>query len=309
MGELGTAGQIAQLSGIQYLTPTLAREIAEQAGVAPSKQFGQNFIVDASQVQKIVRLSGVFTNLRSEAPRVLEVGPGLGSLTLGLLDAGAEVLAVEIDAKLAQLLPQTVAKLALEHSARLETLQLDAMKLTADLPEMQGVRHIVSNLPYNVATPIILTLLGRFPEVETALVLVQAEVAQRLCAEPGSKVYGIPSAKMAWFGSAKIAGEVPRSAFWPVPRVDSKLVAFTCYANAPRFTEGIARDEVFSLVNLAFSARRKTLRSLLTAEGYASEQVRTAFDSLQIDPLARGETLSIAQFADLARALSMPTSG
>lgn len=309
MGELGTAGQIAQLSGIQYLTPTLAREIAEQAGVAPSKQFGQNFMVDASQVQKIVRLSGVFTNLRSEAPRVLEVGPGLGSLTLGLLDAGAEVLAVEIDAKLAQLLPQTVAKLALEHSARLETLQLDAMKLTADLPEMQGVRHIVSNLPYNVATPIILTLLGRFPEVETALVLVQAEVAQRLCAEPGSKVYGIPSAKMAWFGSAKIAGEVPRSAFWPVPRVDSKLVAFTCYANAPRFTEGIARDEVFSLVNLAFSARRKTLRSLLTAEGYASEQVRTAFDSLQIDPLARGETLSIAQFADLARALSMPTSG
>ena len=309
MGELGTAGQIAQLSGIQYLTPTLAREIAEQAGVAPSKQFGQNFMVDASQVQKIVRLSGVFTNLRSEAPRVLEVGPGLGSLTLGLLDAGAEVLAVEIDAKRAQLLPQTVAKLALEHSARLETLQLDAMKLTADLPEMQGVRHIVSNLPYNVATPIILTLLGRFPEVETALVLVQAEVAQRLCAEPGSKVYGIPSAKMAWFGSAKIAGEVPRSAFWPVPRVDSKLVAFTCYANAPRFTEGIARDEVFSLVNLAFSARRKTLRSLLTAEGYASEQVRTAFDSLQIDPLARGETLSIAQFADLARALSMPTSG
>jgi 16S rRNA (adenine1518-N6/adenine1519-N6)-dimethyltransferase len=279
----------------QYLTPKIIREIASKASVSPSKAFGQNFMVDTSQVQKIVRLSGA-----QPGESVLEVGPGLGSLTLGLLDASAHVLAVEIDTKLATLLPETVQQFASENAGSLEVLQMDAMGLSADLPAMQNVSRIISNLPYNVATPIILTLLGRFPGVKTALVLVQAEVASRLCAEPGSKIYGIPSAKLAWFGSARIAGDVPRSAFWPVPRVDSKLVAFTRYETPPKYQSAASRDDTFSLVNLAFSARRKTLRSLLTGHGYSSAAVQQAFESLQIDPLARGETLSIDQFAYLA---------
>jgi 16S rRNA (adenine1518-N6/adenine1519-N6)-dimethyltransferase len=263
-------------------------------------------MVDQGQVQKIVASAEV-----QEGDLVLEVGPGLGSLTLGLLDAGAEVIAIEFDKKLAEKLPITVENQAKEQAHNLTVHHLDALKFTEKLPDRPI--KLVSNLPYNVGVPILLTLLQRYPRITDALVLVQLEVAKRLVSEPGNKVYGIPSCKLAWYGRATLGAVIPRSAFWPVPRVDSQLVKFTRYTSEQvdgmswRNGTGVKRvnsDDVFTLINLAFSQRRKTLRSLLVAEGYNSDRITKVLDSLQVDPMVRGEVLSIEQFAEVARLIA-----
>jgi 16S rRNA (adenine1518-N6/adenine1519-N6)-dimethyltransferase len=292
---------------LQYITPNLARNIIADANVAPLSKFGQNFMVDSGQVQKIVQLANI-----KPGEFVLEIGPGLGSLTVGLLAAGAKVVAVEIDTGLAKLLPQTIEQLAPEYAGQLNVLQADALELTADevisafknlgnddIPDLK----LVSNLPYNVATPILLTLLQRIPSISNALVLVQAEVANRLAAQPNNKTYGIPSVKMGWYGTTVESSQIPRSSFWPVPRVDSKLVQFTRYADRPAWQIDTNCEDVFSLINLAFSSRRKSLKSLLVHDGYSSDSVVNHLDSLQIDPLARGETLNTRQFAELTKLL------
>ncbi|MDR0950763.1 MAG: 16S rRNA (adenine(1518)-N(6)/adenine(1519)-N(6))-dimethyltransferase RsmA [Candidatus Ancillula sp.] len=283
---------------VQYLTPKIIREICENNEIHPVKKFGQNFMVDSGQIQKIVKIANVKTD-----DQILEIGPGLGSLTIGLLETGAKVLAVEIDKKLANLLPQTIQNMGVDNS-RLNILTKDALTLLkSDLAQyfdMTKPIKLVANLPYNVATPIIITLLERFENLEEFLVLVQAEVAERLVAEPGSKIYGIPSVKLAWFGKAKNAGIIPRSAFFPVPRVDSKLVNFK---RTNLILKNEFRDKVFALINLGFSARRKTLKSLLVHDGNDSEKVTKILDSLQIDPMARAEVLNITQFIEIAERL------
>jgi 16S rRNA (adenine1518-N6/adenine1519-N6)-dimethyltransferase len=261
---------------------------------------GQNFMVDSGQVQKIVDTAKIHAT-----DTILEVGPGLGSLTLGLLGTNASVVAVELDKRLADLLPSTVERHAPEFADNLSVLSQDALELKPSSLDVTPTK-LVANLPYNVGTQILLTVLSRFESVKSALVLVQAEVAERLCAAPGSKVYGIPSAKLNWFGSATIAGVVPRSAFFPVPRVDSKLVHFVRHTQPKSFTTGVHRDDVFSLINLGFSQRRKTLKSLLGQSGFDKIEVAEKLDSLQIDPLARAETLSIEQFATLSKILLTP---
>jgi 16S rRNA (adenine1518-N6/adenine1519-N6)-dimethyltransferase len=255
-------------------------------------------MVDSSQVEKIVRLAAV-----RGAENILEVGPGLGSLTAGLLNAGAKVVAVEIDDKLSSMLTITLDKLG-HDVANLVVIHKDALLLKPN-EQLNKCSKLVANLPYNVGVPILITLLERFDNVKEVLVLVQAEVSNRLTAAPGSKEYGIPSLKLAYFGVASASAVVPRSVFWPVPRVDSRLVKFVrCEQNLFTTECGTtSRDAVFALINLAFSARRKTLRSLLVADSFDSEFIKSALESLQIDPLARAETLTIHDFVKLAEIL------
>lgn len=267
------------------------RSIAESWGIRPTKQWGQNFVVDANTVRRIVRLAGV-----TEGNVVLEVGPGLGSLTLGLLAAGAHVVAVEIDPVLAEALPDTVARLQPEHVDRLDVIAGDALRLT-DLPRPPNA--LVANLPYNVAVPVVLHLLATFPTLRTGLVMVQQEVADRLVAAPGSRVYGVPSVKLAWFASAERAGVVPASVFWPVPRVESGLVAFT--RHEPPSTAA-SRTEVFAVVDAAFAQRRKTLRAALAGWAGSSTEAERVLLAAGVDPGARGESLDVGAFARIAGA-------
>ncbi|MDR1447794.1 MAG: 16S rRNA (adenine(1518)-N(6)/adenine(1519)-N(6))-dimethyltransferase RsmA [Candidatus Ancillula sp.] len=282
----------------KLLTPSIVRKLTQTSGIYANKRLGQNFMVDSSQVEKIVRLANVV-----DADNILEVGPGLGSLTAGLLNAHAYVVAVEIDGKLSSMLKSTLQGLG-HNIENLKILHADALMLKHD-DQLEQCNKLVANLPYNVGVPILITLLTRFAALNEALVLVQAEVADRLTAEPGSKEYGIPSAKLAYFGVASQSAVVPRSAFWPVPHVDSKLVKFTRYTSSPFClnNNSVSQDDVFALINLAFSARRKTLKSLLVADGYGLDIVQCALESLQIDLLARGETLSIHNFVKLASIL------
>ena len=271
------------------LGPAEVRHLAAEIGLKPSKRWGQNFVVDANTVRRIVNLAGV-----TPGDTVLEVGPGFGSLTLGLLAAGAVVTAVEIDPALAGLLPITVARHLPESAGRLRVLIGDALSLP--ISEMGAPRHLIANLPYNVAVPVILHLLEGCGSIEQGLVMVQLEVAQRLTAGPGSRVYGVPSAKLAWFAGAQLAGTVPASVFWPMPNVASGLVRFQRRA-AP--VSAASRDQVFAVVDSAFAQRRKMLRSALS--GLATpEQLEAA----GVDPSARGETLSIGQFAAIAESLA-----
>lgn len=234
------------------LGPAQVRDLAERLGVRPTKSRGQNFVVDAGTIRRIVRTAGV-----RPGEHVVEVGPGLGSLTLGLLEAGAHVAAVEIDPVLARALPETVAALAPDAADRLTVVTADALQVT-ELPGPPTA--LVANLPYNVAVPVLLTLLARFGSLERVLVMVQAEVADRLVAPPGSRTYGVPSVKAAWYGEARRAGSVGRAVFWPVPRVDSALVALT-RGDPPATTA--SREEVFAVVDAAFAQRRKTVRAAL----------------------------------------------
>lgn len=270
------------------------RSIAERWGIRPTKQWGQNFVVDANTVRRIVRLAGV-----QPGDVVLEVGPGVGSLTLGLLAAGAHVMAVEIDPVLAEALPDTVARLRPDDAGRLDVIAGDALRVR-DLPRAPDA--LVANLPYNVAVPVVLHLLEAFPSLCTGLVMVQSEVADRLVAPPGSRTYGVPSVKLAWFARAERAGAVPASVFWPVPRVESGLVAFTRHDSPPSTA---TRAEVFAVIDAAFAQRRKTLRAALAGwAGSASEAERILL-AAGVDPGARGESLDVAQFARIASARAL----
>jgi 16S rRNA (adenine1518-N6/adenine1519-N6)-dimethyltransferase len=276
------------------LTPGDVSELAGRLGVRPSKRFGQNFVIEPGTVRRIAALA----RLRPDDV-VLEVGPGLGSLTLALLEAGAgRLLAVEIDPVLAAALPQTIAARAPEPAGRVSVVAADALRIGArDLPAAPAV--LVANLPYNVAVPVVLHLLAVLPSLRRGLVMVQAEVADRLCAAPGSRVYGAPSAKLAWFAEARPAGPVPRSVFWPVPNVDSRLVAFT-RRDPPQTTA--TRAEVFAVVDAAFRQRRKTLRAALSGWAGSAPEAERLLRAAGLDPGARGETLGIGEFARLAAA-------
>ena len=274
------------------LTPGDVSELAGRLGVRPSKRFGQNFVIEPGTVRRIAALA----RLRPDDV-VLEVGPGLGSLTLALLEAGAgRLLAVEIDPVLAAALPQTIAARAPELAGRVSVVAADALRIGArDLPAAPAV--LVANLPYNVAVPVVLHLLAVLPSLRRGLVMIQAEVADRMCAPPGSRVYGTPSAKLAWFADARSAGPVPRSVFWPVPNVDSRLVAFTRRDPPPTTA---TREEVFAVVDAAFRQRRKTLRAALSGWAGSAPEAERLLRAAGLDPGARGETLGIAEFARLA---------
>lgn len=266
------------------------RRLAEELGIAPTKRLGQNFVHDANTVRRIVRLAAV-----GSADRVLEVGPGLGSLTLGLLEVGAHVVAVEIDARLAARLPTTAVERLPAHAERLEVLAGDA--LTAQIPGAPA--HLVANLPYNVAVPVLLRLLADLPWLASGVVMVQAEVGERLAAPPGSRTYGSPSVKGAWYGRFELAGGVPRGVFWPVPNVDSVLVRFT---RGPSRGDAELRGRVFRLVDAAFAQRRKMLRQALAPALGGPERAAAALTRVGIDPALRGERLGIEQFVALAQA-------
>ena len=271
------------------------RRIADQAGIHPTKRLGQNFVIDPGTVRRIVRLAGV-----KPGQSVLEVGPGLGSLTLGLLEAGCLVTADEIDSGLARRLPQTVSERMPEALDRLTVINRDALTLTPQLADGAGRTAdltLVANLPYNVATPIILTLLARFANLSRFLVMVQKEVADRLTAGPGSKVYGAPSLKLAWYGRATQAGKIGRHVFWPAPNVDSALVSFVRNEEGHIGEDERTRNRVFALIDAAFGQRRKTLHAAL--KGLVPPE---AFKAAGIDPSRRGETMTIAEFAALERA-------
>lgn len=269
------------------------RALSAKHDVRPTKVLGQNFVVDPGTVTKIVRAGGVQTG-----DVVMEVGPGLGSLTLGLLDAGAHVVAVEIDPKLAAALPQTVAEYGPDVAEFLHVMGMDAMHITpADLP--LAPTRMVANLPYNVSVPVILHVLEHFPHIESVLVMVQAEVAERIVAGPGSRVYGVPSAKVAWYAEASRAGTIGRSIFWPVPRVDSALVRLQ---RRPEPLTPASREQVFNVIDAAFSQRRKTLRSALATWAGSAAQAENILNQAGVDPTLRGERLTIDQFADIANA-------
>ena len=264
------------------------RELAAQLDLKPSKSLGQNFVIDSNVCTKVVRTAGVTSD-----DIALEIGPGLGSLTLALLDAAQSVIAVEIDPRLAQQLPITVAE-HFEHPENLTVINKDALAVN-DLPVAPTV--LVANLPYNVSVPVLLHLLEKFPTLRTGVVMVQAEVADRLAAKPGGKEYGIPSVKAAWWADVKNVGTVSRSIFWPAPNVDSKLVGFT-----RRETAGSeeSRAKVFTIIDAAFAQRRKMLRSALSSLYGSSSAAEAILIKAGIDPTLRGEALQIESFCKIA---------
>jgi 16S rRNA (adenine1518-N6/adenine1519-N6)-dimethyltransferase len=285
---------VAGEGGARLLGPTDVRKLAERLGIAPSRRWGQNFVVDAGTVRRIARVAGV-----GAGEGVLEVGPGLGSLTLALLETGATVTAVEIDPRLAAALPATVAERGAEGSfERLTVVADDALRIG---PNRVGEpTALVANLPYNVAVPLVLHALATLPSLRRVLVMVQAEVGERMASPPGGRVYGTPSAKIAWYATARLAGEIGRAAFWPVPRVDSVLVALERRDPPPTST---SRESVFAVVDAAFAQRRKGLRSALSGLAGSAATAESALRAAGIEPLTRGERLSIADFARLAEAL------
>ncbi|MFA1545234.1 16S rRNA (adenine(1518)-N(6)/adenine(1519)-N(6))-dimethyltransferase RsmA [Actinomadura chokoriensis] len=272
------------------LGPADVRALAARLGIRPTKTLGQNFVIDANTVRRIVRAAGL-----SADDVVIEVGPGLGSLTLALLPEVRRVVAVEVDAALAAELPATVAAREPDLAGRLEVVHADAMKITG-VPGPDPTA-LVANLPYNVAVPVVLHLLAALPSLRTALVMVQAEVADRMVAPPGGKIYGVPSVKLAWYGDARRAGAVGRAVFWPAPNVDSGLVAFTRRDPPPGTA---SRAEVFAVVDAAFAQRRKTLRAALAGWAGSAAAAEEALRAAGVDPRARGEALDVAAFARIA---------
>lgn len=282
----------------ELLDPRTVRRLAAQIGLRPTKQRGQNFVVDANTVRRIVAKSGITGD-----DVVLEVGPGLGSLTLGLLETGAQVTAIEIEESLAELLPTTVAEVQPSSLDRLRVVAADALDVI-DLPG-PAPTAVVANLPYNVSVPVLLHLLATFADWQTGLVMVQLEVADRLVAPPGSKVYGVPSAKLAWYAQADRVGTVPPTVFWPVPNVDSGLVRLV--RREPPATTA-SRERVFQIIDAAFAQRRKMLRSALSGTFGSSAAASAAISAAGIDPTARGEVLTITDFARIAEELPNPNS-
>jgi 16S rRNA (adenine1518-N6/adenine1519-N6)-dimethyltransferase len=279
---------------VTLLGPADVRRLAAELGVRPTKKWGQNFVVDANTVRRIVRTAAL-----DPADVVLEVGPGLGSLTLGLLAAAAHVVAVEVDPVLAGQLPRTVASYAPPHVAeRLDVVTADA--LTVDVLPGPAPTALVANLPYNVAVPVLLRALEHWPSLRHGLVMVQAEVADRIVAPPGSRTYGVPSVKVAWWADARRAGSVPRAVFWPVPNVDSALVAVR--RREPP-VDDVSRERVFAVVDAAFAQRRKSLRAALAGIAGSPVEAERVLRAAGVDPLARGESLSVGDFARLAATL------
>lgn len=272
------------------LTAPRVRALAEDLELRPTKQWGQNFVIDPNTVRKIVRLAGVGPD-----ESVVEIGPGLGSLTLPLLEAAAHVTAVEIDARLATQLPLTVAELAPQLADRLRVVQQDAMTPT-ELADPQPTA-LVANLPYNVAVPVVLSFLERFPTLRRVLVMVQLEVAERLAAAPGSKIYGVPSVKSAWYADVRLADRVGRNVFWPAPKVDSGLVSMVL--REPPSTSA-RREDVFACIDAAFAARRKTLRAALAGWAGSPVEAERMLRAAGVDPSLRGERLTVEQFAAIA---------
>ncbi|MEV4006395.1 16S rRNA (adenine(1518)-N(6)/adenine(1519)-N(6))-dimethyltransferase RsmA [Actinomadura sp. NPDC049753] len=272
------------------LGPADVRELAGRLGIRPTKTLGQNFVIDANTVRRIVRAAEL-----DPGDVVIEVGPGLGSLTLALLPQVRRVVAVEIDPALAAELPATAAAREPELAGRLEVVRADAMRI-AEVPG-PAPTALVANLPYNVAVPVVLHLLATLPSLRSALVMVQAEVADRMVAAPGSKIYGVPSVKLAWYGEARRAGAVGRAVFWPAPNVDSGLVAFTRRDPPPT---GASREEVFAVVDAAFAQRRKTLRAALAGWAGSAAAAEEALRAAGVEPRTRGEALDVAAFARIA---------
>jgi 16S rRNA (adenine1518-N6/adenine1519-N6)-dimethyltransferase len=272
------------------LGPAEIRELAARLGISPTKRLGQNFVHDPNTVRRIVKAAEL-------APEdvVLEVGPGLGSLTLGLLPAARKVYAVEVDPRLAQALPETVGA----DPSRLEVITADALTLRAS--DVKDPTALVANLPYNIAVPVVLHLLAELPTIERGLIMVQQEVADRLVAGPGSRTYGVPSAKLAWYARAKQAGKVPPNVFWPVPNVDSGLVSFARH-EPPGDPD--QRTAVFAVVDAAFAQRRKMLRSALANLAGGVDRAVAALAAAGVPATARGEQLGIAEFAAIASKLA-----
>lgn len=276
-------------SAPRLLGPAEIRDLAELLGVTPTKKLGQNFVHDANTVRRIVQAAGV-----QSGETVLEIGPGLGSLTLGLLEAGASVIAVEIDRRLAEQLPHTVR--IMQPGTQLTVVHADALRVT-ELPDEPS--RLVANLPYNVSVPVLLHLLAHFPSLTSGIVMVQSEVGHRLAAGPGSKVYGAPSVKAAWYGTWRIAGQVSRMVFWPVPNVDSVLVGFERGVEPGTEAE---RRATFAIVDAAFQQRRKMLRQSLSAVlGGSAAAASAVLERAGVDPQARGEQLQVRDFLAIAR--------
>lgn len=279
------------------LGPAEVRDLAARLDVTPTKKLGQNFVHDPNTVRKIVRLAGV-----RGGDQVIEIGPGLGSLTLGLTEVGASVTAIEIDPRLAEQLPLTQEQM--QPDAKLRVVLTDALDLDREhLSGQPAPTVLVANLPYNVSVPILMHLLELIPELQSGLVMVQAEVGYRIAAGPGSKEYGAPSAKAAWYGEWRIAGTVSRKIFWPVPGVDSVLVGFE--KRAELLGTEAERTATFALVNAAFAGRRKMIRQSLQAAipGATTESVSATLQDVGLDPQSRAESLSITDYLRIARAL------
>ena len=275
------------------LDPRTIRALASELDLRPTKQRGQNFVHDANTVRRIVAASGVGPD-----DAVLEIGPGLGSLTLGLLGAARHVTAIEIEPALARRLPQTVEQRLPDAAARLTVIEADAIAVET-LPEPQPTA-VVANLPYNVSVPVLLHLLERFESWTRGLVMVQLEVADRLVAGPGTKVYGVPSVKLAWYADAARAGTVPPAVFWPVPNVESGLVRIVRRPPPPTTA---SRAHVFAVVDAAFAQRRKMLRAALAGLFGSSAAASEALEAAGVDPQARGEVIDVAAFARIAERL------
>ncbi|GAB3939198.1 16S rRNA (adenine(1518)-N(6)/adenine(1519)-N(6))-dimethyltransferase RsmA [Corynebacterium tapiri] len=275
-------------SEAHLLGPAEIRELADKLGVSPTKKLGQNFVHDPNTVRRIVAAGDV-----TSSDHVVEIGPGLGSLTVALLDTAQRVTAVEIDPRLAAELPETVAQRA--PFGDLTVVNKDALQVTAT--DVESPTALVANLPYNVSVPVLLHFLEIFPSIERVLVMVQAEVADRLAAQPGSKIYGVPSVKADFYGDVRLAGNIGRRVFWPEPNVDSKLVRID---RRDRFDHAV-RPEVFALIDAAFAQRRKTLRAALSGHYGSGQAAEDALVAAGIDPKLRGERLSVDDYVRLAR--------
>ena len=298
--EAGTGADPAAVGDGPLLGPADIRELAAALGVRPTKQRGQNFVIDANTVRRIVRTAGVRPD-----DVVVEVGPGLGSLTLGLLEVADRVTAVEIDALLARHLPTTVRARIPARADRFALVHADALAVApGDLPGPPPTA-LVANLPYNVAVPVLLHMLETFPSIERTLVMVQSEVADRLAAGPGSKAYGVPSVKAAWYADVRRAGAIGRNVFWPAPNVDSGLVSLV--RRDPPATSA-SRAEVFAAVDAAFAQRRKTLRAALAGWAGSAAAAEQALAAAGIDHRLRGEALTVEQFAALAEHRPKPAA-
>lgn len=278
---------------VTLLGATEIRKLAETLGVTPTKKLGQNFVIDPNTVRRIVAESQV-----TPEDVAIEIGPGLGSLTLALLPHVRGLIAVEVDAQLARQLPQTVTKHAPDLANRLTVIHADAMTIT-ELP--QAPTHLVANLPYNISVPVVLHFLQQFPSITHALVMVQAEVADRMAAKPGNRIYGVPSVKLAWYADVSKVGSVGRNVFWPAPNVDSGLIRIT---RRPELHDERLRVSTFALIDAAFGQRRKTLRSSLACVLGSTTQVEEILRQIGIDSGLRGEQLTLQDFLHIAQAVA-----